>query len=75
MATTELKELNSKLKYLLFKGFIHPSISPSGALVLFLKKKDGDLGCAFITVNSIKSQKRTSILSVGLMIFLINSKV
>ncbi|WMV58959.1 hypothetical protein MTR67_052344 [Solanum verrucosum] len=40
---TELKELNEKLKDLLDKGFIRPSISPWGALVLFVRKKYGSL--------------------------------
>ena len=40
MAPTELKELKTQLQELLDKGFIRPSVSPSGALVLFVKKKD-----------------------------------
>ncbi|KAH0661922.1 hypothetical protein KY284_026853 [Solanum tuberosum] len=43
MAPTELKELKEKLKYLLEKGFIRPSVSPWGASVLFVRKKDGSL--------------------------------
>src|SRR5687767_5040852 len=43
MAPAELKELKEKLKDLLDKGFIRPSISPWGALVLFVRKKDGTL--------------------------------
>ena len=43
MAPAELKELNEQLKELLDKGFIKPSLSPWGALVLFVKKKDGSL--------------------------------
>ena len=43
MAPTELKELKSQLQELLDKGFIRPSVSPWGALVLFVKKKDGTL--------------------------------
>ena len=43
MTSTKLKELNAKLKDLLNKGFIRPSISPWGAPVLFVKKKDGSL--------------------------------
>ncbi|GKD02012.1 putative reverse transcriptase domain-containing protein [Tanacetum coccineum] len=34
-------ELSDQLKELSEKGFIHPSSSPWGALVLFVKKKDG----------------------------------
>ena len=37
----ELKELKIQLEELLHKGFIHPSASSWGDLVLFVKKKDG----------------------------------
>ena len=43
MALTELKELKIQLQELLDKGFIRPSVSPWGAPVLFVKKKDGTL--------------------------------
>ena len=43
MALVELKELNLKLQELLEKGFIRPSVSPWGAPMLFVKKKDGTL--------------------------------
>ena len=43
MAPTELKELKEQLKDLLEKCFIRPSISPWGAPVLFVRKKDGSL--------------------------------
>ena len=43
MAPLELKELKVQLQDLLDKGFIRPSTSPWGALVLFVKKKDGSL--------------------------------
>ena len=43
MAPAELKELKAQLEDFLSKGFIRPSISPWGALVLFVKKKDGSL--------------------------------
>ena len=43
MSTPELKELPLQLEELLKKGYIHPSVSPWGALVLFMKKKDGTL--------------------------------
>ncbi|KAL2240852.1 UNVERIFIED_CONTAM: Transposon Ty3-I Gag-Pol polyprotein, partial [Sesamum indicum] len=40
MASSKLKELKKQLEELLDKGFIRPSISPWGAPVLFVKKKD-----------------------------------
>ena len=43
MAPTELKELKTQLQELWDKGFIRPSVSPWGAPVLFVKKKDGTL--------------------------------
>lgn len=43
MAPAKLKKLMAKLKDLLDKVFIRPSISPWGARVLFGKKKDGSL--------------------------------
>ena len=43
MAATELKELKAQLQELLDKGFVRPSVSPWGSLVLFVKKKDGTL--------------------------------
>jgi hypothetical protein len=43
MSTPEMKELQLHLEELLKKGYIHPSMSPWGALVLFMKKKDGTL--------------------------------
>nr|GFA70797.1 reverse transcriptase domain-containing protein [Tanacetum cinerariifolium] len=41
LAPSEMKELAEQLKELSDKGFIRPSSSPWGALVLFVKKKDG----------------------------------
>ena len=41
MAPAELKELKEQLKNLLDKGFIHPSMSPWGAPILFMHKKNG----------------------------------
>ena len=43
MAPVELRELKAHLEELLSKGFIRSSISPWGASVLFVKKKDGSL--------------------------------
>jgi hypothetical protein len=43
MAPIELAELKVQLQELIDKGFIWPSNSPSGAPILFVKKKDGTL--------------------------------
>ena len=43
MSPAELREVKAQLEELLSKGFIRPSISPWGAPVLFVKKKDGSL--------------------------------
>jgi hypothetical protein len=41
MATPELAELKEHIKELLEKGFIQHSLSPWGAPVIFVPKKDG----------------------------------
>jgi hypothetical protein len=43
VSTLELKELQLQLEELMKKGYMRPSVSPWGAPVLFLKKKDGAL--------------------------------
>ncbi|CAH9114854.1 unnamed protein product [Cuscuta epithymum] len=43
MAPKEMQELKEQLEELLEKGYIRPSVSPWGAPVLFVKKKDGSL--------------------------------
>lgn len=43
MIAPELQELQIQLKELLDIGHIRPSISPCGAPVIFVKKKDGSL--------------------------------
>ena len=43
MAPAELKELKIQLQELVDKGFIRPSMSPWGAPVLFVRKKDGSM--------------------------------
>ncbi|GJR00739.1 putative reverse transcriptase domain-containing protein [Tanacetum coccineum] len=41
LAPSEMKELSEQLQEISDKGFIRPSSSPWGALILFVKKKDG----------------------------------
>ncbi|GJV57253.1 putative reverse transcriptase domain-containing protein [Tanacetum coccineum] len=41
LAPSELEELSGQLRELKDKGFIRPSLSPWGAPILFVKKKDG----------------------------------
>lgn len=41
LSSEELEELKTTLDDLLAKGFIKPSVSPFGAPILFVKKKDG----------------------------------
>ncbi|GKB16738.1 putative reverse transcriptase domain-containing protein [Tanacetum coccineum] len=43
LAPSEMQELSAQLQELSDNGFIRPSSSPWGALVLFAKKKDGSL--------------------------------
>ena len=52
MSTPEMLELKMQLQDLLEKKYIQPSVSPWGALVLFVNKKDGTLRlCLDITDN------------------------
>jgi hypothetical protein len=41
MSTPELQELKMQLKELLDLGLIRPSVSPWGAPIIFIRKKDG----------------------------------
>jgi hypothetical protein len=43
MSTPALKEFQMHLEELLKKWYIHPSVSPWGSPVFFVKKKDGTL--------------------------------
>ncbi|XP_074298123.1 uncharacterized protein LOC141628938 [Silene latifolia] len=43
MGQKELEDLKNQLNELLDKGYIRPSVSPSGAPVLFMKKKDDSM--------------------------------
>jgi hypothetical protein len=43
MSTPELVDLKLQLKEMMDRGYIQPDVSPWGALVLFVKKKDDTL--------------------------------
>ena len=43
MTVPEVKKLSVQLKELIEQGMIRPSVSPWGAPVIFVKKKDGTL--------------------------------
>ena len=43
MAPVELRELKTQMQDLLDKGIIRPNVSPWGAPVLFVKRKDGNM--------------------------------
>jgi hypothetical protein len=60
MSTPEMKELQMQLEELLNKGCIHPSVSPWGAPILFVKKKDGTLRLCidFRQLNKVTLNKK-----------------
>ena len=60
---TELKELNSQLQELLDKGFIQPNVSPWGAPILFVKKKDNTLQMCidYWQINKVTVKKQVPI--------------
>ncbi|XP_052478411.1 uncharacterized protein LOC128033951 [Gossypium raimondii] len=57
MAPTELNELKAQLKELLDRGFIHPSVSPWGVPVLFVKKKDDGMRVDPSKISTITNWK------------------
>jgi hypothetical protein len=60
MGTTELKELQRWLEEILNKGYICPSVSPWGALMLFVNKKYGTLRMCidFRQLNEVTIKKK-----------------
>ncbi|GKD94306.1 putative reverse transcriptase domain-containing protein [Tanacetum coccineum] len=56
LSPAKMKELSTQLQELSDKGFIRPSSSPWGAMVLFVKKKDG---CFRMCINYRKLNKLT----------------
>ena len=75
MAPAELRELKEQLKDLLEKGFIRPSVSPWGAPVLFVRKKDGTLRMCidYRQLNRVTIKNKYPL--PELMIYLISYKV
>ncbi|KAA0032186.1 ethylene-insensitive protein 2-like [Cucumis melo var. makuwa] len=66
IASTELKKLKVQLHELLDKGFIRLNVSPWGALVLFVKKKDGLMHLCIDYRELNKIQQRLKLLPIGL---------
>jgi hypothetical protein len=66
MSTPELKELQMQLEELLMKGYICPSVSPWGAPVLFVKKKDGTLRLCidFRQLNKVSVKNKYPLLGI-----------
>ena len=60
ISPSELKEFKVQLKDLLDKGFIQPSISRCGTLMLFVKKKDEPLRMCinYRQLNQITPKKK-----------------
>ena len=60
LSLIELRELKKQLQELTKSGFIRPSSSLWGALVLFMKKKDGSLRMCidYRTLNSVTVRKK-----------------
>jgi hypothetical protein len=60
MSTLEMKELQMQLEELMKKGYIHPSVSPWGATIFFVKKKDGTLRICieFRNLNKVTMKKK-----------------
>jgi hypothetical protein len=60
MSTPELEELQMQLGELMERGYIRPSVSPWGAPILFVKKKDGTLRLCidFRQLNKVTVEKK-----------------
>ena len=63
MNILELKKLKSQLQELIAKNYVRPSVSPWGAPVLLVKKKDGTLRLCinYRQLNKMKIKNRYSL--------------
>ncbi|XP_074314054.1 uncharacterized protein LOC141649258 [Silene latifolia] len=61
MGPKEMEELKKQLDELAEKGYIRPSVSPWGAPVLFIKKKDGSLRLARSRVRMLGKLRKMGI--------------
>jgi hypothetical protein len=75
MSDKHLAELKEQIQELQGKGFIQPSLSPSGAPVIFFQRIMVHKGCVWTIILSMKSLLRTSTLYHGSMTFSTNSEV
>jgi hypothetical protein len=66
ISTLELKELQLQLEEILKKWYICPSVSPWGAPVLFVKKKDGMLRLCidFKQLNKVNVKNKYPLLRI-----------
>nr|GEW77017.1 hypothetical protein [Tanacetum cinerariifolium] len=67
LAPTEMQELSNQLKELQNKGFIRPSSSPWGALMLFVKKKYGSFRKVNVVVDALSMKEWMKLRRVGPM--------
>nr|GEW31800.1 reverse transcriptase domain-containing protein [Tanacetum cinerariifolium] len=64
LAPSEMQELSDQLQELADRGFIRPSTSPWGALVLFVKKKDGSFRMCIWELNKLTKHCEDLILAL-----------